>query len=564
MSLIPNGTADRLKYIAKTFGGRPNLVLDMIDVVAQTVGEDRWRFAIRDAAHQDPDFSVDVKHYGVYSLAGLWQPDKEPPPKVFVDAVVAMASELPALRGAHPADPLFPWMAVQLNAAAKEADRRWKRAPSMFSPEVHLVDYRTLLDRFRRRGSAMAQWFVATRPDLTKLDADEAFDSFVAWEEVEGPSTIKGQQGEVVYEFDDGYTVQKLTTEGQLDAEGEAMQHCVGSYCTEVKKGNVEIYSIRDPKGYPHVTIEYDPNSRYVKQIKGKQNDEPAPKYKPYIDTFLETLPKMSAHKQAIFDLLGNESDVDSDEEQRWLTEKWDSFISDADELKEWLDAGVSATRPEFVESLKSENVEPAELISWPMPVIMKLEEQGHDDEALVRLARFYARLGTLERGDTGSSQVPLPLDEPVRKPKDLRPSRHTPGGAHQYPHITLAGVGFTHWDLDNVDDDELERLVEAGKWAENDHWDPADTNGPDNFAPWYVNHFQPDIAQEWNELEWTAPYPTTTADTAAVLRHLGVTPEQVADAIEAKRLKGTDADDPRYIAETVQSMKPNKRRRAH
>lgn len=41
-----------------------------------------------------------------------------------------------------------------------------------------------------------------------------------------------------------------------LNAEGEAMGHCVGGYCDEVAERGTRIYSLRDAKGQPHVTVE--------------------------------------------------------------------------------------------------------------------------------------------------------------------------------------------------------------------------------------------------------------------------------------------------------------------
>lgn len=41
-----------------------------------------------------------------------------------------------------------------------------------------------------------------------------------------------------------------------LTQEGDAMGHCVGGYCDDVAAGHSSIYSLRDAKGQPHVTIE--------------------------------------------------------------------------------------------------------------------------------------------------------------------------------------------------------------------------------------------------------------------------------------------------------------------
>jgi len=45
-------------------------------------------------------------------------------------------------------------------------------------------------------------------------------------------------------------------TEKALKYEGDAMGHCVGGYCPDVLAGDTKIYSLRDAKGEPHVTIE--------------------------------------------------------------------------------------------------------------------------------------------------------------------------------------------------------------------------------------------------------------------------------------------------------------------
>jgi len=44
-----------------------------------------------------------------------------------------------------------------------------------------------------------------------------------------------------------------------LKYEGDTMGHCVGSYCPDVIEGRSRIFSLRDKKGEPHVTIETEP-----------------------------------------------------------------------------------------------------------------------------------------------------------------------------------------------------------------------------------------------------------------------------------------------------------------
>ena len=47
--------------------------------------------------------------------------------------------------------------------------------------------------------------------------------------------------------------------EDALKYEGDTMGHCVGGYCPDVLEGRTKIYSLRDAKGEPHVTVEVRP-----------------------------------------------------------------------------------------------------------------------------------------------------------------------------------------------------------------------------------------------------------------------------------------------------------------
>lgn len=56
-------------------------------------------------------------------------------------------------------------------------------------------------------------------------------------------------------EMDEAYKA----LEDALKYEGETMGHCVGGYCPDVIEGRSKIFSLRDKKGQPHVTIEVAP-----------------------------------------------------------------------------------------------------------------------------------------------------------------------------------------------------------------------------------------------------------------------------------------------------------------
>lgn len=88
---------------------------------------------------------------------------------------------------------------------------------------------------------------------------------------------------------------------GQLAREGNQMGHCVGGYCEGVATGESRIFSLRDPKGKSHVTVEVGPEELLndgtgkivpisdIQQIKGKQNRAPASTYLPYVQDFVKS-----------------------------------------------------------------------------------------------------------------------------------------------------------------------------------------------------------------------------------------------------------------------------------
>lgn len=88
----------------------------------------------------------------------------------------------------------------------------------------------------------------------------------------------------------------------QLKYEGDTMGHCVGGYCDNVLSGRSRIFSLRDAKGEPHVTVEVQPkwNNKMgdgsatedaIVQIKGKQNKKPNDEYLPFVQDFVKNPP---------------------------------------------------------------------------------------------------------------------------------------------------------------------------------------------------------------------------------------------------------------------------------
>jgi hypothetical protein len=90
----------------------------------------------------------------------------------------------------------------------------------------------------------------------------------------------------------DKYKWVDVKTPDALSLEGNIMGHCVGgsNYCNAVSKETTKIISLRDTKGFPHVTIQLDKTPQgftRVAQIKGTANNSPE-KYFNEVNAFLD------------------------------------------------------------------------------------------------------------------------------------------------------------------------------------------------------------------------------------------------------------------------------------
>lgn len=94
----------------------------------------------------------------------------------------------------------------------------------------------------------------------------------------------------VVYDYDDGYTMQLVTSENDLRAEGNKMNHCVGTYCDDVKEGKYQIFSLRDETNHPVATIRMNEYGE-ISEIKGHSNRVLSEDYQSYIKEWVENLP---------------------------------------------------------------------------------------------------------------------------------------------------------------------------------------------------------------------------------------------------------------------------------
>jgi hypothetical protein len=508
--LTPNPTNDRLKFILKTYGAkRPQVVIDMVGVIANTIGVDRWADELVERTQSaDPQFAVDVRNWGPGSLVNV--PGLNPPSQDFLAVLIEMVSALPQFHTRHRADPLFPWMATQLARAfepiakivAGKPDEEVRGAPS--PADV----YRDVLRKMRRGGTMLAQWYEAKRPNLGQYDFSRAWREASAWSETEGPVP----QGEVVVELSDGWTAQKLATKEQLNVEGEKMQHCVGSYADEVKNARTTIYSLRDAKGQPHVTIEVK-NDR-VQQTQGKQNRKPDAKYQKYVEEFDGWLEendieadKIPAHLQPYAEALEAHAYDIEDEHLEMYAADWREQVGNPATTAEWLKSGISYNDAELAGSLEGDDVTPEEFVKFPYPVLYKINENGARDlSKLVIVARMALVLEEL-----------APKRDPLLPSKQTEPFESTPRGRVPGQEPTggqmvksrwsdklesrWPSISFDVWSIGRPikEEDDVEWLYPAEEWlAEDFGVDPTDDN---YVGPWFIHRFTPEEATEWWEM---------------------------------------------------------------
>lgn len=135
------------------------------------------------------------------------------------------------------------------------------------------------------------------------------------WVELKTPDRFA--EGETQDKWGDlgRYATSKL--KDALKYEGDTMGHCVGGYCDDVASGASRIFSLRDAKGQPHVTVEVKPADWYrneqgelmsrsggplgavkekphmmsnsIVQIKGKGNKKPNDEYLPFVQDFVKS-----------------------------------------------------------------------------------------------------------------------------------------------------------------------------------------------------------------------------------------------------------------------------------
>ena len=240
--LIPNSPRKRIEYVLKSLGQK--VARDTVFVVAHTVGVDAFDFSsitpLREAGGADAEeLNKKVNEATIESF-----PDGPP----------------------HPAEALIPWVGQRLAAQQKEVRKG----------RLDEREYDRLVEELERMLPQIATWAHHTRPDLPSLSIAQAMSQAAVFEDPGASSDVP--QGEVIYRFADGWTIQNLTTPEQIFADGIRVQNCLRedrygpSYVDRVRSGDTKIFSLRKESGIPVISIEYDVPNKHFNQIYANQN----------------------------------------------------------------------------------------------------------------------------------------------------------------------------------------------------------------------------------------------------------------------------------------------------
>ena len=287
--LQKNPPLQRFKYVAKTYGEKyPDVVLDTFFSLADTVGIEnparefdamrRWAYMRNNLLSDEVSRRSGGRTGPVRELSTPSSINRQQ--QEMLQQLLVELKDDPRMGRGRESDALWPWLGRELVRLKKQGHVMEGGSPAWMEWS----------SRVKGKGSAIALWQRQTRADLGQWRLDAVLE---AREDFELEQRGDIPQGMIIYEFDDGWTVQELSTGEELEAEGEVMQHCVGSYCplgsTLAEQGNIIVYSLRDPKGRPHATMETREGWDRFTQVQGKQNRAPEQQYLERVVEFART-----------------------------------------------------------------------------------------------------------------------------------------------------------------------------------------------------------------------------------------------------------------------------------
>ncbi len=162
----------------------------------------------------------------------------------------------------------------------------------------------------RSRWRLIMDWVEQNNIDILTYSFTEAEKEAKEWHDElakREETSAKYATNNIIYQFQDGWTIVELSPE-DCETEGDLMGHCVKGYANSVRENRTKIFSLRDPKNKPHVTIEgnyYTDKAKSTKatkthfeiqQIQGKGNKEPVDEYKQRIREWFDYIKSQNIH----------------------------------------------------------------------------------------------------------------------------------------------------------------------------------------------------------------------------------------------------------------------------
>ena len=562
MTLTANPTGPRLTFVWTKQKPRvdPVVMMDVIAAVADRVTpvtssrENTWVDRVEEAGRRaDPRFAEAFGHWRHTS-------DTREVDTAFIDAVVALVSEMPEFKKASPIDGLIPWFAKEMNRLrALQIDPNADEYPAYYAAQY------TRLRQALAEDPVVVEWFEKKRPNLSKLGAEELLDAVDAFNQDRKP--------EVVYEWDDGYKIVKLATRTQLQSEGEALNNCLkkGSsytenYCKLAETGKSEFFSLRDPSDNSVLSIQWSPGEKTPEQVYGEDNEEPSEKEAERIEEWAKSRGG-TYRKKRFGDLSGSALRIaehidrtcnEDDESIESYALSWDDKFGETDAVK-WIDAlGCYSYDEAGVYDGAGLDVDDVKLL--PDAVIEYIRNGYTRDAGEIVLAGLLAgMMDKVGREPRPGPRVPeeqrrLPFEEHVFKRK---PPPEPPKPAWPKPF--------------KPEGDEARLLATAKQWIDFG-WDDKDDF--DDVVIWWMNWFSPQEAWIFQHdmaaydkvansmrVSYGLPLPV-----AIELRNRGIDALDVLDATKhtSGKINIRDADDvARAVEKSREWMNANKRRRS-
>lgn len=286
----------RLLYVAKAYRSDPEVAIRTIDTAVSAGTPGRVGNALPGTQERSSQLLADIRFIqGDQATLGdyLAYVEDEVKKGVYLDR---------DLRTITPVARLVPWLGIQIRALVQRERRGELPTPKNVSPPHERVGFHRAVNNdclygqdpftgqrvalsasewvvLRRLGGMVtglpriADWVAVTHPmleggrdpttgrkikPLTWGQAKVRSDAWHRFLKQTLPTQIT--PGTVVYQGEDGWTVQRLDERACAIEEGQAVGHCLGAsianYWSSVERGDTALFSLRRPNGLPVITFE--------------------------------------------------------------------------------------------------------------------------------------------------------------------------------------------------------------------------------------------------------------------------------------------------------------------